>query len=914
VYQNIYISRKDNTVHLWDDEKGYRTFPYEKYAYKRHPGGNFKSLYGDELVRVTNYNDKDPNLFESDVPAEMRVLLDYYPDSDEPSVGHKVGVIDIEVSTEGGFPNMELADKEITSISLYDCVTRTCYVFVLDRDGKVEKDETEVDAWLPNDWKVQSEEESKKIKIVTLPYDNEDDMLMGFMDKWQECAFTIVTGWNVDFFDMPYLYTRLKSCLTAKAAKCLSPIGTCYLNAYNKRLTIAGISVMDYILLYKKFLAGKMEPTWALGPIGKKVVGFGKVQYHGNLNDLYKSDIKKFLEYNITDVKIVVAIDVKLKLIDLYRNICHVGHVPYESFHMPARYLDGASLMYLHRNNVIAPNKPAGGREEYEEQQEDGEEGFSGAFVKEPVPGRYDWVFDLDLTSMYPNIIISLNISPETKVGKIIKADYNDDCKVEKRRSVLKEIDEMETEMKERLWSNEEGKEEYIQKRCREFDMEYHVREKLEHYHLGATEYKKEEFSNLITQSNYSLSSNGVLYRTDKPGVVPTLLQLWFGQRKDMRKKAAEFRKAGNIEKYNFYNQRQQVQKILLNSFYGVLGLPIFRFYDIDNAEAVTMSGVDIIQTTSKAINIYYKNALEVEDGDWVVYSDTDSCFVDAVPIIKKRFPDINFNNDDEMTKAIMSVTTEVQTYVNKFYDIMAKRFFNIPKHTFDAKQEVISKTSFWLAKKRYAQWIIHKEGHLLEKPELEVKGIDVVRTSFPSAFRKFMDLFLRKLLTAAPKAEIDEMILKAREDVIKTLPVIEIAKNTSVKYVSQDGANNYNPESRRPFHFENKTPAQAKAALAYNDLILKMGLEKTCEPIRHGSKIKWVYLQKNGYGLDAIAFKGDGNDADELLDFINAHVDRKKMFENELKSKLEDFYDVLKWSFPNPSVKTAATFFNFGE
>lgn len=891
---------------------GYRTFPYEKYAYKRHPGGNFKSLYGDELVRVVNYNDKDSNLFESDVPADMRVLLDYYPDSDEPSTGNKIGVIDIEISTEGGFSTPDLAEQPITSISLYDFVTRTCFVFVIDKESKVEKNELEVDPWLPLEWKVQSEEENKKIKIVTLPYDNEDDMLMSFMDKWQECAFTIVTGWNVDFFDMPYLYNRLKKCLTAKAAKCLSPIGVCYLNTHSKKLTIAGVSVMDYILLYKKFLAGKMEPTWALGPIGKKVVGFGKVQYHGNLNDLYKTDIKKFLEYNITDVKIVVAIDVKLKLIDLYRTICHVGHVPYESFHMPARYLDGASLMYLHRNGVIAPNKPAGGREEYEDSMEDGEEGFSGAFVKEPVPGRYDWVFDLDLTSMYPNIIISLNISPETKVGKIIKAEYNDDCKVEKRRGILKEIDEMKTEMKDRLWSSEDGKEEYIQRRCREFDMEYHVREKLENYHLGTTEYKKDEFRNLIKDANYSLSSNGVLYRRDKPGVVPTLLQLWFQQRKDMRKKASEFRKAGNVEKYNFYNQRQQVQKILLNSFYGVLGLPIFRFYDVDNAEAVTMSGVDIIQTTSKAINIYYKNALEVETGDWVIYSDTDSCFVDAVPIIKKRFPDLDFNNDDEMTKAIMSVTTEVQTYVNKFYDIMAKRFFNLDAHTFDAKQEVISKSSFWLAKKRYAQWIIHKEGHLLEKPELEVKGIDVVRTSFPMAFRKFMDLFLRKLLTSAPKSEIDAMILKVKEEV-KTLPVLEIAKNTSVKFVSQDGTKNYNPESRRPLHFESKTPAQAKAALAYNDLIVKMGLEKTCEPIYHGSKIKWVYLQDNGYGLDAIAMKGDGNDADELLKFIDTHVDRKKMFENELKSKLSDFYDVLRWAFPNPSVATASNFFDFG-
>jgi hypothetical protein len=296
-----------------------------------------------------------------------------------------------------------------------------------------------------------------------------------------------------------------------------------------------------------------------------------------------------------------------------------------------------------------------------------------------------------------------------------------------------------------------------------------------------------------------------------------------------------------------------------------------------------------------------------------VIYSDTDSCFVDSIPIIKKRFPDIDLNNDDEMTKAIMSVTTEVQTYVNQFYNVMAKRFFNLNKHTFDAKQEVISKSSFWLAKKRYAQWIIHEEGALLKQPRLEVKGIDVVRTSFPASFRKFMDSFLRKLLTSVPKKELDEMILKFRED-MKTLDVLEIAKNTSVKFVSQDGVHNYNPEDRRALQFVKGTPAQVKACLAYNDLLMKMGLEKENEPIHHGQKIKWVYLQDNQYGLDALALKGDGNDPDEILNIINQLVDRKKMFEQELKSKLIDFYDVFKWTFPNPSMETASQFFDFGE
>ena len=914
MYQNIYCDRKNNITHIWDDTKNYYSFPTIKYAYKLKNDGNYTSIYGHKLEKVIDYNENDPNLFESDVPVETKTLVDLYPESDEPSTGHHTGVIDIEVSTTGGFPSMENADKEITGISLYDYVTRTCYTFILDKEKKLSNTEKEVDAWYPKDWK----DPIGKEKVVILSFEDEDDLLISFMDKWQECAFTIMTGWNCDYFDFPYLYLRIKNCLGMKAAKCLSPIGACYINGFSKKLTIGGISVIDYMLLYKKF-SGKMEPTYALGPIGQKTVGLNKIQYHGDLNDLYKTDINKFLEYNIRDIQIVVALDRKFKFIDLARNICHAGHVPYENFHIPSKYLDGAILTYLKRNGgMIAPNKPANGREEYEEKIEEGEEGFSGAYVKEPIPGRYNWVFDLDIEAQYPSIIMSLNISPETKASKITKVDYNDDVKSEKLKSVLKEIEEMDKKTKDKLWSNETEKEEYIQKRCIEFDMEFHVRGKLETYYLGQSNYTSEEFKELIEKSNYSLSSNGILYRQDVVGVIPSILIQWFQQRKDLRKKAAEYKKIDDIEQYNFYNRRQQIYKVFLNSLYGVLGLSIWRFYDLDNAEATTSTGVDIIQTTSKAINIYYKQVLETdEDGDWVLYADTDSCFVNSIPIIKKRFPDIDVNNDDEMTKAIMKVTTEIQIYVNRFYDIMAKKFFNLNKHRFYAKQEVISKSSFWLAKKRYVQWIIHEEGVLLKEPRMEVKGIDIVRSSFPLSFRRFMDSFFRKFLTNSPKEELNEMILKFRED-IKTFDVLDIAKNTSVKFVSQDGTKNYNPESRRPFNFEKGTPAQVKACLVYNDLLLKLGLETKCESIKHGQKIKWVYVQRNEFGVDAIAFKGDGNDADAILDIINKLVDRKKMFEQELKSKFsnekgEGIYDVLKWRFPSESSKLAESFFDFG-
>ena len=897
MYQNIFISKKDWTVHLWDDKTGYSTFPYPRYAYKKQKGGKYRSIYGDELTKINNFDEKDHNLFESDVPAETRVLLDLYEDSDEPSIGHRVGVIDIEVSSEGGFPVIEDGDKEITGITLYDQMTKHYFVYVLDKKHRMTDDKT--------------------ADTTIRCYDDEDTMLMSFLDKWQECAFTVITGWNIDYFDMPYLYHRLKRCMGPKVAKCLSPVGICYMNAYSKRMVIAGMSSLDYILLYKKY-SGRNEPSYALAPIGKKVVGIDKVTYHGSLMDLYNNDIEKFVEYNLTDVKIVVALDEKLKFIDLARRLCHVGHVPYENFHMSSRYLEGAVLLFLKRNGgLIAPNKRASGQEEYEQQEEEGEEGFSGAFVKEPVPGRYNWVFDLDLTSMYPNIIISLNISPETKAAKIAEVKLADDVLIQKRKDVLAEIENMSKKDRERLWSDDEGKERYIDRRCKEFDTNYYIRNKIVGYKIGNVDYTPEEIGQMLTDKNYSIASNGVMYSQEHVGVIPAILSVWFHQRKDMRKKAAECRKSGDNEGYFFNNQRQQVWKILLNSMYGVLGLPVFRFYDVDNASAVTTTGVSIIRTTDKVINQFYGQQLGKTEGDWVIYSDTDSCFVDAVPMIKHRYPEVDFNDEVAMSEAILKVTADVQSYVNQFYNVMAKRFFNLDKHYFDAKQEVIAKTAFWLAKKRYAQWIIHKEGAFLKEPELEVKGFDVVRTSYPASFRKFMEQFLRDLLSAHSKEQLDETLLQFKEK-IKTLPVFEIAKNTSVKFVSQDGKYNYNPDTRRPFQVILGSPAQVKACLFYNDLLTKFGLQKKVEPIHHGQKIKWVYVKENSLGIDCLAMKADGTDPDKILEFIDTYVDRTAMFDQELKSKLvndkkQGIYDVLKWNFPSSTDKIAEEFFDFG-
>ncbi len=844
MYQNIFIDKKENVVHLWDDEKGYVTFPFRNYAYRKSPNGIYRSIYGDKLEKVYNFNPRDPSLFESDVPMETRILIDAYEDSDEPSKGHRVVTIDIEVSSEGGFPVIEEGDKEITAIAIHDDATKQYTAFILDKEMKLK----------------DSVGDGVEIKS----YDNEESLLMHFFTKWEEIQPTIVTGWNIDNFDMVYLYNRAKRVVGETNAKRLSPIGICYFNKFLERMSIAGVSCLDYMILYKKF-SGKNEPSYALGSIGKKVVNIDKISYKGSLNDLYKEDINKYIEYNLNDVKIVVALDKKLQFIDLARGICHTGHVGYENFGMSSRFLEGAILIYLRRKKQVAPNKSLEGRAEYENQLEQNEEGFEGAYVKDPIPGRYDWVFDLDLTSMYPNIIISLNISPETKVGKVDN------------------------------WNVEE-----------------YVKNGLNSIYISGTPYTPSDFKSMLSENNFSIASNGVLYKkpgeSGEMGTIPSILVKWFDERKNLRKLAKKHADLKEWEKYEFYDNRQKIQKILLNSIYGCLGLPVFRFYDKDNAEAVTLTGVDIIKTAGKSINQYYKTVLK-EDGDYLIYTDTDSCFASALPIIQKTMPDIDLKNEEQMTHAILKVCGEVQTFVNQMFDVMADRMFNVQKHRFDAKQEVIAKTSFWLAKKRYAQFIINKGGVVCD--ELEVKGIDVVRTSFPAKFRTFMHGFLIDLLKKVEKETIDKNILDFKES-IKTLNVIDIAKNTSVKFSSQDKTKVYDSNKRPAFKFVSGTPAQAKAALAYNDLLVKWNLVKSVPKILHGQKIKWVYMKQNEYGIEGLAMKADGTDPDQIMDFILKYVDREAMYEQELKSKLEDFYKVLGWDYPNENDAKASEFFGF--
>ena len=1206
-YQSICNDKLNGIIHVLDDITGWTQHSSHDfhYAYRKKAGGAYKSLFGDDLEKITSYEDGDPSLFESDLNVEMKVLLDLYPGNEEISKGNRIVIYDIETSTEGGFPDVTVGDKAITAIALYDYTTDKYYSLILDPEKKIQDkidgnqilesfrseellltsflkiwkklNPTIISGWncIPTDANIWTNNEIKKIKsldvgttlfdglveqvypvskkqiwnihlingmilpmskdhkIYTIGKDisqysdlqNNDGLMVGYstpqdilnmLDKRdyyvkiplkinnnkkyknledelfyvmgilytdgtfyntnttlegaiynnnlrvintckqifdrnkkmirvgdgicldQKCYRTRITFtnyneltellpfiyngkkcldinllsklsssqfwafmsgmidgdgcvlpngsvtfcnyindipklqelllWNgiystitnnncqlrissrqlidireklnlkisykrdrlknnrvvdkcrksnkilfrlskkehcvyiklksvektnkkvdmidiktstsyfnysgvqvhnCDMFDNPYIYNRIKSVLGKQASYKLSPLGIVYQNKFNKKMTIGGISSLDYINLYKKFL-GVMKSSYSLSNVAKdEELKNQKLTYKGNLDDLYKNDIERFIEYNLVDVKIVVELDKKYDFIHLAMAVCHKGHVPYEWFQMSSRWIDGAILDYLHLKNIVAPNKPLDGRETYENMEKEGEDGFIGAYVKDPIPGLYNWVCSADITSLYPSVIMSLNISNETKISKIEN------------------------------WNFEA----------------FNVG-KLNEIKIGDLVYTIDEFKKMMEGNKISISSNGVIFKQDVVGVIPFILDKWFSERVEYRALAKKYLDEGIKEKSDFYSRRQLRQKIFLNSIYGVTGLPVSRWYDKDNAEAVTVSGQEIIKGAEKIVNYYFNTKTNI-DKDNTIYIDTDSVYFSIEPLAK-----LNNIIPENMIQFSIDTITEISSGINKFYEYMVPKVFNINsiKNRIKIVPDVIAKKALWLAKKRYAmlkvfdmekmRLVKDKEGNL---GKIEFKGIDVVRSSFPAAFQRFASNALDMILRDIDKGVIGEKILQF-EETIGSYSIVDLAKTSSARFISKDGLKNYNPKNRSQFEFVNGSPAQVRSALAYNDLLKVWKLEKQVEEIKNGSKVKWVYLLPNEFFIEQLAIKNDDTDPDKILDFIVVNIDRKKMYERELYSKLKDVYTAIGWSYPNGGSRLAEKTFDFNE
>jgi DNA polymerase elongation subunit (family B) len=864
MYQAIYFDREEKQYYLRDDEKGWKSFQYWPTYYYPDEDGEFETLDGNRVSPVKRIKDwNDTNYYEKDVDKCTRLLVDYYYESDETPNHHNIIYLDIECEIAGALTedSIKNAPTKITSVALYDNNSKKYYCLILDEAKLMKK---------VND-------KSKEV----IPYHNEKELLDGFLDIWIDLDPTIITGWNSGFFDIPYLYYRISKVLGESKANMLSPLGKVHFTPQfpEQPVNLAGINHLDYMLLFKKFIT-KQEPSYRLGDIGTKYVNLGKIDYKGSLDKLFKEDVNKFIEYNIRDVEIIVELEKSQKFIDLTVAIAHLCHTEYEQIYFSTMLNEGAILTYLKRRGIVSPNKPTTYNPALKELKEE----YAGGYLKDPVPGLYEWVIDLDFTSLYPSIIRSLNMGIETLVGRVVNKGKFDN------QWSLKELKEMNPETIVTV--------EKVKKDKR----------------LSQAQISIGKLIELIEENNLLISAPGVMFRKDKASVVCEILSDWFDKRQEYKKLMRKaFKEDKDPVMGEFYNRQQHAYKIKLNDVYGVFAINGWRYTDGNKfiSKAITLTGQRLIQESIKFTNNWMNEQLGTDGKDYIVTSDTDSLFIQVKDLILQRNPELKGASREEITAEVLKVATEIQKLANAHLHVLVKELFNVDypnePHYFELKQEVVLERGYFSGKRRYAQFIVNKEGVPVE--ELDMKGLDLMKSNFPPLFKNFGEHILKELMFGKTKSSIDKQILDFRTS-LRTVEWEKILKPTGLKHL--EGYIARGPGAGEIFSkLALKCPINTKAAIYFNDLVRFKKLDKKYPTFQIGDKMFIAYLKENPYKIDVIGFNGY-NDPPEIMEFIEKYIDRDGIFESVMKNKLESVYADLGWGSPvfNNNV---SKFFTFG-
>lgn len=833
MYKNLYFDRANNEIHLWTDgehgDKLYEKFKYEKYAYKFDPNGQHRTLNDLPVTKVKRWSREDEEaglIFEHDVRDSTCVLIDRYQRYEEPSKGHVVLYFDIEVERGQKYSKPAQALNVINAVSFYDTHSKLYRCYLLDREVNLH-DRTLDDG------------------TVFKRFTTEQDLLLGFLEAWRKINPSIVTGWNSAFFDVPYLYNRLKNVFDSETANLLSPIGIVDIKHKKSRYTVhlAGCPNMDYQELYRKFTYSE-ESDYKLETICQKVLQRGKVKYTGSLDDFYKTDIDGFIKYNVTDVELVVALDAKLDLIAIARGTCHKGHCPYEDYLYSSFYLDGSIQTFSRNNGKItnAARKPDGGKAE-------------GAVVFKPRIGIQRWLTSIDLQSLYPSIIMTLGISPETQIGVVKNWG-----KINLVAHVLKT-----GTFDPNKFANYGYMPDDTIIEVTTIPINFLTEPQV-------LRFSKNEFVNYMTDK--TISASGMIYTKLKKGIIPTILEQWFDERVLFKKMAKE---ATNVNEYEYYDRKQLITKILLNSLYGVLLLPSFRYYDKNNGEAVTLTGQSIIKFTDVVATTFYR--IFTKDPTLqspTIYGDSDSSYLDIKPLIP-NWEELESTDEHKLVLEIDRVAADLVQFINKCVAWLAKHHLNSDNNRLLFLREKIVKRGLWSsAKKTYALRTIDLKTF---EEDIVIKGFASVRSDMPPYFRAVMKQVLTDLLMDKDPKDVVTDLREFKRQYYKQ-PLMDILCPTSVKELDK-------------YAYQQKgTPINVKSAQNYNKLIEVLGLEMYPN-IEEEDKIKYGYLKTNPFGFETIALSGN-DDPPEIVQFLEKYLDKDKIFESRLISKLQSLWDDL--------------------
>jgi len=720
--------------------------------------------------------------------------------------------IDIEVAADEGFPSIDRADKPITAITMKH--KKTSYVFGC------------------------GDFENHDENVQYIKCDSEANLIMKFVDVWRAIDPDIVTGWNIEFFDIPYIVNRTRNVCGESFAKKLSPWEI--LN--ERQVTIAGreytvydpigLNALDYMQLYRKFTF-VMQESYRLDHIAHVELGERKLDYSefDSLLQLYKEDYQKFIEYNIKDVELVERLEDKLKLIDQVLAIAYDGKVNYQDTFTSVRMWDIIIHNYLLSHGIVIPQLNV---REKERQAE-------GAYVKDPQVGLHHWVVSFDLNSLYPHLIMQYNISPETFVRNIGKHATIDD-------------------ILNGAWAADDVKQ-------------------------------------ILEDENCTIAATGGMFTKDFQGFLPKLMQKMYNDRvwwkEEMIKAKKEYEKNPSYDltkKISQCHNMQLAKKVQLNSAYGALGNQWFRWFDLKYAEAITKSGQLSIRWMENNINAYLNKLFKTEGKDYVLACDTDSMYITLDKLVDEVFKErANPESDDyDITKIVDFLDTAAQKklepFIDKNYQDLAT-YVNAYDQKMVMKREIISDKAIWTAKKRYIMNVYDNEGVRYEKPKLKMMGIEAVRSSTPSSCRDNIKRALDVIMNKDEKATI-EFIEQFKEE-FKSLPFEEVAFPRGCKGLSKyrDAASIYRKGS----------PIHVRGALVFNKLLQDYKLDMNYEPVQEGDKIKFCYLKlPNPARENVIAVS---NTLPRKLG-LDKYIDYDKQFEKAFLEPIKTILDAVGWEF----------------
>ena len=719
-----------------------------------------------------------------------------------------VAFIDIEVGSENGFPDPYRATEPITAIGVHRLGGKTTVYGC----GSYRNNDDNVD-------------------YVTCK--DEVDLCERFLADWASDQPDVVTGWNIKFFDIPYIINRFTRILGEDDVKKLSPW-----NIISQRTTvfkgreqtvyeIVGVSALDYLELYQWYApGGKNAENYRLDTIASIELGESKLSYdeYDNLHQLYKLDYQKFIDYNIKDVRLVLALEDKLKLIELGLTLAYDTKTNYDDIFAQTRMWDALIYNYLLDRKIVVPPRRIANKTS----------AFEGAYVKEPQIGLHNWVASFDLNSLYPHLIMQYNISPETLIDN---HDYTDDM----RRLAAK---------------------------------------------ASVEELLSKQLDTSILKG-VTITPNGQFFRTDKQGFLPAMMVEMYEDRKKFKKEMLKAQqdyetekdvaKKKEIEKLIArYNNLQLAKKVSLNSAYGAMGSQYFRFYDLRQALAVTQAGQLSIRWIENKLNGYLNKILKTEK-DYVIASDTDSIYLNLGPLVDSVYEK---KPSPEKVIAFMDKICEekIQPYIDNSYQELAEYV-----HAFDQKMQMkregLSSKGIWTAKKRYILNVYNNEGVQYAKPKLKVMGLEMVKSSTPTIVRSKM-YELVDLVVNTDEETVQKFISEFKTQ-FKTLPVEDIS--------FPRGCNGLSEYADSATIYKKGTPIHVKGAILYNYYLKQHNLTNKYPLIQEGEKLKFTYLMlPNPFKDMVVSFPMRLPKEFELQEFIDYETQFEKTFLEPIKLILD--------------------------